>query len=66
MEINQSIFNQAKCILTNKVRLQEYIDTCIKARICPKCGTIDLKMCDDFYYRCSNPNCDWSQDLYCD
>ena len=43
MEINYDIYRQAKNIIKKREELHEYIDACMKSRICPKCGKNNLK-----------------------
>ena len=52
MEINVDILKKAE---ENTIRMrkeEEYIQTCIKGKICPKCGN-KLFIDDTYYYCCS-------------
>ena len=64
MEINRDIYRRAKNITEKRNELQKYIDICLEARICPKCGEEGLEKYEydkgfmkGVDYEC--PHCDW-------
>ena len=63
MEINHNIYRKARSRIGKESKLQKYIDTCVKAKLCPKCGEKDLKLYiigEDFDCECFN--CNWCYD----
>ena len=57
--INNNTLNKAKLILSKKTCVKEYIEICVKARVCPQCGKEGLKMDDYFNWVCPHTDCDW-------
>ena len=57
--MNKQILSKAKKIIQKEEKEYLYISTCLKARICPKCG-IELEELEKnifTFYEC--PNCHW-------
>ena len=64
MEINLDIYDKAKNIVSANNKLQKYLQTCFRAKICPKCGKNGLEkyinnegFVEGVDYECLH--CDW-------
>ena len=61
MEINPNIYKEAYEIVDKRNKLQEYINVCIEAKICPECGKgnlqCDMDVTGSGDYKCSY--CNW-------
>ena len=58
--INNSILTKAKLILSKKAHVKEYIEICIRAKVCPECGKEDLKIYEKSNsFDCECLDCNW-------